>query len=196
MVSTCANRVLWANIDLIQAMGQKFTRANRFQWTDWLGLLTLIAVVIAGGYALNRLLARQESNRPSNSPRALFRALCRAHALNHQQCQLLRQLARHFRLAHPALVFTDLKLYEPQRLNPTLRSQLAALHALRDRLFKPDAATAAPAPAVSAPPVAAVSHPTDARTKLSALLPPAPLIPPHVLQSGASTGKPGDERPR
>ena len=48
----------------------------------------------------------------SQSPRALFRELCRAHALSRSQRQLLREISQQFPLEQCCQVFVDPQLLE------------------------------------------------------------------------------------
>ena len=97
-------------------------------------LLTL-AVAALAAIAIGARRLRSNGERQYNNPRALFRALCRAHGLDRASRRLLDQLARQQRLADPARLFLEPERFEPANLGASLKSQQARFTSLRDRLF-------------------------------------------------------------
>jgi hypothetical protein len=93
-----------------------------------LGFLVLI-------WLLSRLAKRQEKPGSYNSPRLLFKSLCEAHQLDRHQRQLLARLAKSRRIEHPAALFLDPNLLDPEDLAPSLREHAGRLRMLRERLF-------------------------------------------------------------
>ncbi len=119
-----------------RSMGSGFRGSRaRFDTTDILTGVLLVAAVAAGVYLLSRLVSRQEAHRRHYSPRSLFRSLCRAHELDHHSRRLLASLVRGQRLRHPARMFVEPHRFEPEAVGPKLRHQFAEIRALRDRLF-------------------------------------------------------------
>lgn len=98
----------------------------------WIALLVAVAIVLG---LVIRALARRYETEAFNSPRALFRVLCRAHRLTRSERKLLGKLADEQQLEQPARLFL-----EPERFEAALRSvELAAyrrdLARLRARVF-------------------------------------------------------------
>lgn len=102
---------------------------------DLLWVIAILTTVVVGIWLLSRILARQERDRRYNSRPALFRALCRVHALKRPTRQLLKDLARAQGLADPARLFVEPQRFHEVNLPPALRSQKQQLTALQDRLF-------------------------------------------------------------
>jgi hypothetical protein len=67
------------------------------------GSLALLGFAV---WLFTRWYSRRES-RPVNSPRALFRDLCRAHQLGHADRKLLREIAEWHGLADPVQLFLE-----------------------------------------------------------------------------------------
>jgi hypothetical protein len=100
-----------------------------------IGLLILAGVVLAMVF-LSRYLASHDRGRVYNSPRALFRSLCKAHNLDRGSRRLLWQVARWQRLAHPARLFLEANRFDAANLSPQLRQQADLLKQLQTRLFE------------------------------------------------------------
>jgi len=131
-----ASMALLAERNMLREMGQGF-RGKRAQvdGSDALMLLGIIAGVALFGWLLTRLLSAQERRHPYNSPRALFRGLCRVHKLKLGERFLLWKVARGERLSDPADVFVDPAWLDPQRLGPAWSADKTRLENLRRRLF-------------------------------------------------------------
>lgn len=120
----------------LQTMGSNFRGSQaRLGKNDLLACLALLAVVVAGVWLLRRLLAYQESRRPFNHPRKLFRELCRLHGLDAIEQRLLKKVAAQHHLAQPAMLFVQADLFDSAVLASALAPQSQRLLALRDRLF-------------------------------------------------------------
>lgn len=98
------------------------------------GVLVLLGIA-AGIALLSYLVSRQDKRRGFNSPRALFRELCKAHGLARSSRRLLRQLARWQRLSHPARIFLEPERFDPANLSPRLRAQIDDVRQVRDQIF-------------------------------------------------------------
>ena len=70
-----------------------------------------------------------------NSHPSLFRDLCHAHSLDRGACQLLKQVAAHHKLPHPAQLFTEPQWLDPEGLKGPLRRHAVEAASLRNRLF-------------------------------------------------------------
>lgn len=127
---------LVAEVSRIESLGRKF-RGGRTKFDAdnvWVGLLVLSGIVL-GFWLLSRLKDRQESFRRVNSPRKLFRELCKAHGLKFFQRRLLKQVARWQRLARPAKLFLEPERLETRNLSSRLRARQVALAAISKKLF-------------------------------------------------------------
>ena len=91
----------------------------------------VIAVVCLGVYFGTRVAHR----RRHNSHGSLLHSLCRVHGLDRGTRRLLKQVARHHKLAHPARVFTEPQWLDPARLRGAMRRQASRVAAVHDRLF-------------------------------------------------------------
>ncbi len=92
-------------------------RGERARWgiDDYVVAALLVAAVAIAVWILSRQAALLERRRHTNSPRALFRQLCRAHGLKFGNRRLLWQLARYHRLEHPARLFVEPDRFELAR---------------------------------------------------------------------------------
>jgi hypothetical protein len=132
----CTRLVLWADLSLLRGMGSGFRGKKATLDTKdlliWVGIVAGVAIVV---WFLSQLLSRQERVRRFNSPRALFRILCRAHELDRASKSLLKRLARYHQLSHPARLFLEPQRFELDGLGPEWVSQREPLAVLRERLF-------------------------------------------------------------
>ena len=87
------------------------------------------------GFACRVLLARSDQHQLFNSPRRLFRTLCRAHQLDRPARWLLVQIARAEGIDQPARLFLEPECFRREPLHPSLRGKRAAIEALAARLF-------------------------------------------------------------
>ena len=137
MTNSILARILLAGETLLGAgnLGAASRRASRSNGGEalvWLAVVGgMIAVVCLGiGFA-----SRLQRRRRYNSHGSLFQGLCRTHGLNHRVRGLLKQLARHHKLAQPARLFTEPKWLDPASLRGALRRRAAEVAMLRNRLF-------------------------------------------------------------
>ncbi len=119
-----------------QDLGSDFRGRNaRFETSDLVyGVLIVVGAIVAV-IVLKLILARQEGRQGVNSPRRLFRTLCKAHRLDRRSRGLLRQVARWQRLDHPSRLFLEPDRFEVSQLSERLRARSTELQTLRDRLF-------------------------------------------------------------
>lgn len=130
------HRLALAEIDRFRSLGSRFRgRGAELRADDLVSGLLLLAAAVGLIYLLSRLLVRQQRPRAFNKPAALFRALCRAHALDRRSRRLLWKLARWRRLDQPGRLFLDPEHFEAPRLSAELTARGEELQALRDRLF-------------------------------------------------------------
>jgi hypothetical protein len=139
---------LLADRSLFRDMGSGFReKRQHFDGTDiLLWILLAIGFFVFVGF-LSRLLARSDSHQLFNSPRRLFRALCRAHRLDRSARRLLVQIAQVHQLDQPAHLFLQPGRFQLEPLPATLAGKKNAIAALAARLFPP----VATAPATSRP---------------------------------------------
>jgi hypothetical protein len=127
--------LLWAQTPF-ESMGRHFRGETAKLYVDDLVIAALvIAGVVVAACILTWLFSGSERVHRINSPRALFRKLCRAHGLGFRDRRLLAQLARYHRLDHPARLFIESGRFEPDALSPRLRRHADSLGALRETLF-------------------------------------------------------------
>ena len=114
------------------AASRRASRTNAGEALVWLAIVVgMIAVVCLA----IRFASRLQRRRRYNSHGSLFQGLCRTHGLNHRARGLLKQLARHHRLAQPARLFVEPKWLDPASLQGALRRRAAEVALLRNRLF-------------------------------------------------------------
>ncbi|MBX3412311.1 MAG: hypothetical protein KF708_06295 [Pirellulales bacterium] len=126
--------LLWARIGWFEQLTRQVGGGGS-RWNATHFVLLTLAVAGLAALALWARQVRAGSGRQQNNPRALFRALCRAHGLDHASRRLLDQLARQQRLADPARLFLEPERFEAASLGPALKSQQGRYASLRDRLF-------------------------------------------------------------
>jgi hypothetical protein len=96
-------------------------------------LLVLFAAVVVA--ALGLVLLRWCGRFRTNSSGALFRELCRAHALSQSSRRTLKRLASARGLTHSSVLFVEPRHFETSDLPPALRDAKVDLGRLRDQLF-------------------------------------------------------------
>jgi hypothetical protein len=132
----CHLNLLAERSNIFRDMGSGFReKRESFDPTDLLWWLFVAAIVVAMFAGIASLLARQDKRRLYNSPRALFRALCKAHALDRSSRLLLKQIARAQNLSVPARLFLEPDRFDSAMLTSDMRPQRDAVAALRKRLF-------------------------------------------------------------
>ncbi|HEY3395883.1 MAG TPA: hypothetical protein VGK58_24485 [Lacipirellulaceae bacterium] len=97
-------------------------------------LLVLSAAVVA--IAIGVVLLRLAGRFRTNSSRAFFREMCRAHGLSPSSRRALLRLAAARGLTNPSLLFVEPRHFETTDLPPALQAAGTELQRLHDRLFK------------------------------------------------------------
>lgn len=95
-------------------------------------ILTFVAIVVTMGL----LLVRMRSQFQTDSKRALFSELCRAHGLNASSRRLLKRLAAARRLSHAATLFVEPQYFDTSDMSPALQAAMDELQRLRDQIFR------------------------------------------------------------
>jgi len=126
--------ILLAQQGRIADMGRNFRGDHaQFSSNDLLiiscGILAVACLVL-----LLKRLARETPQRRINSPRRLFRDLCRLHGLDGTSRRLLRRLARYQKLDHAGRLFVEPERFDPGNLGPLAREQ-HRYEQIRERLF-------------------------------------------------------------
>jgi hypothetical protein len=135
-----------AQIDKWREMGRDF-QSDHSKLAPGLivASLAVLAVVVVFLWLLARLMNRQEGRRLFNSPKQLFRSLCRAHDLSRSDRRLLVQIGRVRRVAQPASLFLEPEQFDAALEQPAFHGQEKALKKLRDRLFGSEPSRGGPA---------------------------------------------------
>lgn len=133
----------------------------------FVGIVILVLAVV-GIAVLQRLVARQDSSRRYNSPRALFGELCKAHELDRKERAFLKRVAAYQRLKQPALIFVEPDRLKPARLSRQQRTQLPLAKSLYKRLFADLLTATAPAEEIpqTKPSTTPAGRVVDAQTEL------------------------------
>lgn len=126
--------ILLAQQGRIADMGRNFRGSNAQLTSNDLLIVSVGFLAVACLLALLRWLAQGTPPRPVNSPRRLFRELCRLHGLDHGSRLLLLRLARYQKLDHPGRLFVAPERFEPGNLGP-LASKQQRYREIRERLF-------------------------------------------------------------
>lgn len=143
MTRLCNNlAVLLANTARWQDRAGGFRgRHGQFDWASLGWPLLAVAAVGVALWMFTRYRHGGNGRRSYNSPRELFRSLCRAHDLDRGQRRLLRKLATQLKLPEPAAIFL-----RPEHLTEAgpklMPTRVEAITALRQRLFEEPAAEA------------------------------------------------------
>ena len=99
--------------------------------TFLLGAVTAISAVCAAMMGISHLLRK----RRAYSHTGLFAGLCNHHGLDRANRQLLKRIARHLRLKHPARLFLEPQLFDPAKLASIAGGNPKRIVALQMRLF-------------------------------------------------------------
>lgn len=102
MNSQLTDLLLFAQRNAFRDMGAGFRdKREHFDPTDlifWSGGVVGVFVTLA---ILAKVIARREQRQVYNSPRALFRVLCKLHNLDRHEWAVLRKMAQRFGLEQP-----------------------------------------------------------------------------------------------
>src|SRR5271157_4933301 len=111
-----------------------------------LGLL-IVATLVAGMWAISRLVSLRRQRHGYTSPWRLFWALCKAHRLSWSESWLLRRVARDQGLRHPGRLFLEVHRWDEKSLGPRFALEHPRLKDLRDQIFGEAARDAVVGPA-------------------------------------------------
>jgi hypothetical protein len=133
---------LLAQIQRFDGLRERFSGPRaQFGLDDAATALAVIAALAFVLYCVNRWHSRHSGRQSFNSPKAMFRELCKAHKLDRKARQLLKQVARWQGLAHPARLFVEPERFETINLSPQLERRSAELQKLRAKLFATELAS-------------------------------------------------------
>jgi hypothetical protein len=128
--------MLFAEADHWREMGRDFrVDHEKLDPTLIVASLVVLVTVVAFLWLLHRLMNRQEGRRVYNSPKQLFRSLCRLHELSGAERRALTHLARGEQPPQPASLFLS-----PDRVTAAIAtsgsaSQRKLLEDLRAKIF-------------------------------------------------------------
>lgn len=143
--------------------GETFRSRGATGYDDVLLGLLIVATIVAGMWAISRLVSLRRKRRGYSHPWRLFWALCRAHHLNWSDSWLLRRVARDQKLRDPGRLFLEADRWEEKSLGSRFALEYPRLKSLRNRIFGQSAQT---------PSVEPVLRPTRKAAS------PVPLAPP------------------
>jgi hypothetical protein len=130
------NCILFAQKTRLNNLGDTFRgRSNPLQKEDLVIALCVLGGILFAVWLLSKLPAFGQRSGSYNSPRRLFRGLCRAHGLGWSERRLLWQLAQAEQLADPARLFLEPERFDEVHLNDALCARAAELKEIRQRLF-------------------------------------------------------------
>jgi len=135
MTELMAASVLLARATWFDSMTHQFSGGNFRFGAFHVLVLALIAASLVIVYWIAGRTGKPGREPRYDHPRALFRALCRAHGLDRASRRLLDQLARQQRLSDPARLFLEPERFEAENLGASLKPRRKQFVALRDRLF-------------------------------------------------------------
>lgn len=113
-------------------LGGRFRRGGSDNSGQMVVMLVVVGIIIAVAIVLAKLFNGRSERQSYNSPRRLFRELCKAHKLNRTQKRLLRQLSKWHRLDTPSRLFLESNRFE---LDVSAKFDAEMLATLRMRLF-------------------------------------------------------------
>jgi hypothetical protein len=120
-----------------QAMAGGFRGENNdYDVTQLAVVVGVLAAVVGVLFLLDRWIRRRSRLRMYESPTELFRQLCKAHQLDRAACHQLKQLAAHWQLAHPALLFVEPDYFRPERLPSDWFERVPQIEQIHRKLFE------------------------------------------------------------
>ena len=128
--------VLLAEAEHWREMGRDF-RVDHDKLDPSMIFASVVVLLLMVGFLwfLHRLMNRREGRRLFNSPKQLFRSLCKLHELTGAQQRLLKQLARNQQVPQPAGLFVDPDHFTAAIEAPAFQSHRKQLEALHGKLF-------------------------------------------------------------
>ncbi|MGO9111680.1 MAG: hypothetical protein ACLP9L_20840 [Thermoguttaceae bacterium] len=146
--------ILFAQHNRGDAFREGFRSRGTTGYDDMLLGLLIVATLVAGMWAISRLVSLRRQRHGYNSPWRLFWALCKAHRLNWSESWLLRRVARDQCLRDPGRLFLEIHRWEEKNLGPRFVVEYPRLKALRDQIFGEAARTPVVEPVSRAAPSA------------------------------------------
>jgi hypothetical protein len=128
--------ILLAQADRWREMGRDFRIDHtKLDPTLIVASLIVLVAVIAFLFFLHRLMNRREGRRLYNSPKQLFKSLCRLHDLTSAERRTLLNLARSQELPQPASLFLAPERFAAALESPAWQPHRRQLERLRAKLF-------------------------------------------------------------
>jgi len=119
-----------------ERLGDRFSGDNaKLNASDVLLIVGGAAVFVLVIALLHRYAGSSPGRRAGNSPRRLFRELCRAHRLGQSHRRLLKRLAALRELPNAAVLFVEPAWFEAGDLPAELAGHEGELERIRERLF-------------------------------------------------------------
>jgi hypothetical protein len=109
---------------------------NNVDVSQMLLFLAGMAAVVAALFLVDRWIRRRSRFKMYESPAELFRQLCRMHELGRPECQQLKQLAAHWQLALPAMLFVEPDYFRAEKLPPDWHDRMPQIEQLHRKLFE------------------------------------------------------------
>jgi hypothetical protein len=106
-----------------------------FDSSDWWLLVSIAALLVAMAVIAYRSSRRRNEEFTHDSPRHLFRELCRAHRLPLASRRLLKRLAAAHGVSDPAILFVNSTHFDAASLPASLQPSANQVKMLRNQLF-------------------------------------------------------------
>ena len=120
-----------------QAMAGGFRGENNdYDFTQMAVVVGVLAAVVGVLFLVDRWIRRRSRLRMYESPTELFRQLCRAHELDRAACYQLKQLATHWQLTHPAMLFVDPDYFRAEKLPADWYERVPQIEQIYRKLFE------------------------------------------------------------
>jgi hypothetical protein len=128
--------ILFAEADHWREMGRDFrVDHDKLDPTLIIASVIVLTTVVLFLWFLHRMMNRQEGRRVYNSPKQLFRSLCRLHELSGPERRALTSLARGEQPTQPAILFLSPERFDAAIAVTKSASQRNLLENLRAKLF-------------------------------------------------------------
>lgn len=128
--------VLFADQQAIRnVMRGMHSRQGSFDGSGLTTALLVFCLFFVTVWGVARMFGSGDGQSTTNSGRALFNELCRAHRLSRRDWWLLTRLARHHRLSDPTLLFLEPSWLDAARCPVAWQRHAARLHELQRTLF-------------------------------------------------------------
>jgi hypothetical protein len=127
--------ILLAQRSRSESFREGFRNRGATGYDDVLLGLLIVAALVAGMWAISRMVNLRRRRRGYNNPWRLFWALCKAHQLKWSDQWLLRRVARVQQLRDPGRLFLEFERWEEKALGPRFVADTPRLAALRNKVF-------------------------------------------------------------